>query len=87
MPTDLERFRDFARIKAGPFDNSTRSQPCSGHVTGKLRHDWCNSDACRCECHQATDADRALWTRLADEIDAYLAPAQDVLPFGEAADA
>lgn len=44
---------------------------------GKPDHGMCTWDKCACPCHPRppgpSDADRALFARLADEVDAYLA--------------
>lgn len=44
-------------------------------------HDRCWSDVCNCPCHPRdpgpTPAERALWTQIADEIDAYLSGPDD----------
>jgi len=41
------------------------------------KHDQCDVETCSCACHPrkvVPEAERELWTRLADEIDAYLEP-------------
>lgn len=38
-------------------------------------HKFCHG--CGCECHRPSDRDRQLWTRIADEIDGYLAGPSD----------
>lgn len=40
--------------------------------TARANHTQCHKTSCGCECHRPTDADRELWTRIADEIDTYL---------------
>lgn len=75
---DLERFRDFCRIRTEPYDGSRMSAPCRGTVFGARgrgpQHGWCAaSDTCRCACHAPTAAERALWQQLVGEIDDYLA--------------
>lgn len=50
---------------------------CDGHI-GALTRFTAAPRLCACECHPRdpgpSDADRELWTRLADEISAYLEP-------------
>lgn len=48
---------------------------CTGFI-GALTRFAAKPDLCACACHPRhpgpTDAERALWTQIADEIDAYL---------------
>lgn len=83
--TDLERFRDYARAMSR-FTPGKRSDKCAGNhnpwtVTThrKPDHEACpgTSSGCRCSCHHPSKRERALWKQLADEVDAYLAPAHD----------
>lgn len=75
--SDLERFRDHCRAMAS-FEPPTRPTSVSitchrGHIYGD-----CNRPPthCGCSCHDVLGplpAERDLWARLADEVDAYLA--------------
>lgn len=77
MSTDLEQARDHARWMAG----RTRTK-ASHHCRGDL-HDRCRGtirlggSPCECACHPGapaiSEADRALWAQIADEIDQHLA--------------
>lgn len=80
--TDLKRFRDHCRRKAAQTDIERPqgiSAPCARPGFLGLTHDDCRDghERCRCECHDGdreqppTEAERALWERLADEVDAY----------------
>lgn len=98
MATELERFRDHCRKMAGAPEHeqrpSGRSWDCWEPADSGFepRHEACawGWQTCRCTCHDAdrpqapSEADRLLWTRLADEIDAYLthddAPLWEVVP-------
>jgi len=83
MPTELETFRDHCRKMADPAAWAKRhrrplakSPACFERTHGECGWGW---QSCACACHDGerpqppADADRLLWTRLADEIDAYLA--------------
>lgn len=76
MASELEQARDHARKMAG------RTKPrASHHCRGGL-HDRCRgiirlgAGSCECPCHPGapaiSEADRRLWTQLADEIDQHL---------------
>lgn len=82
--SDLTTFRDHCRMMADPAAWAkahrlplARSPWC----LPRRNHELCEWgwQSCRCPCHDTdrpkppTDAERDLWTRLADEIDAYLA--------------
>lgn len=102
MTIDLERFRDHARRMAAPFiDPRDTSGFISGfckqwrfHRSDPLlepEHDQCEVRSCSCSCHPRdsgpSTSDRELWTRLADEIDAYLnhqPPSDEQLPLEDA---
>lgn len=83
--SDLEQARDHARTMAArtvdPRDRSRAlSLACNPAVYYEPRHGECGNDWCRCACHPRhvpSDAERALWAQIADEIDAYLAPVED----------
>lgn len=80
MASDLEQQRDHCRKMAALTEHprpKSRHGSCSSFVNQHGRCPW-GWQSCACTCHDRerpqppTDADRALWTRLADEIDAYL---------------
>lgn len=90
MSTDLTRFRDHCRTMADPNAWAAahpwpkgQSFAC-GAIDGHARCEW-GWQTCNCACHDAdrplppTAAEQQLWTRLADEVDTYLAqaPSQD----------
>lgn len=86
-PRDLLTLRDHARDMAD-FKSGRPSIECAGNRNAWTvttwrdpDHDACKSGECRCPCHKPSDRDRELWTRIADEIDAYLQPddAQEAL--------
>lgn len=68
--SDLTVFRDHARKMAASKPTDRVNAARRGHVPYTV------------PIGPLTDAERALWTRLADEVDAYLAadPEDDVLP-------
>lgn len=83
MATELETFRDHCRKMADPTAWAkahrlpyARSPRCFERTHTACEWGW---QSCKCTCHDAdrpkppTDEERALWTRLADEVDAYLA--------------
>lgn len=69
----LIAFAKYARERA-EWPQSDRPLPiCSGKHPS---HATCSGNLCGCECHRPTDAERALFAQLADEIDSYVyAPA------------
>lgn len=81
--SSLETFRDHCREMAAwqPKPRLLRGGWCrsatNGIETYEAVHENCGLKNCACECHPAevglSDADRALFARLADEVDAYLA--------------
>lgn len=87
MATELEQFRDHCRKQSTateiqrPKCASFQCSPPWRNFGAQPDHAACTWgwQTCACSCHDAgrppppTDADRLLWTRLADEIDAYLA--------------
>lgn len=66
--SELERFRDHARrmATAEHVDHCRAKTPLGRRGWWRWAHPDPACEGC------VTDADRALWTRLADEIDAYL---------------
>lgn len=77
--SSLTSFRDHCREMADP------PKPAKSQVGGwcqafgkrmPVDHDKCTAAWCHCGCHPRnappSPEDRALWIRLADEIDAYL---------------
>ena len=91
--TELETFRDHCRAMSDPNPPRLDIGPlCRRLWRGdKPDHERCArvapEGACGCECHPwndpASEADRALWTRLADEIDAYLSAGDDEPLWGD----
>lgn len=83
--SDLTAARDHARAMADrhidPRDVSRAlSMACDPTFFFDLRHADCRSADCSCACHPRhvpTDAERALWRQIADEIDTYLASSED----------
>ena len=84
----LLAFRDHARAKAEQTElerPTALSGACRHSGFMGLTHSDCQMSpaSCGCTCHDAgrepvpSDSDRALWTRLADEIDDYLAATLD----------
>lgn len=74
--SELTRFRDHARERADWQPGIPRvacSERTSFGTPKPPDHTNCGGHRCGCDCHAPTDADRALFARLADEIDAYLA--------------
>lgn len=91
--TDLTDFRDHARKMAAFVDPRDAGTVMGGYcavfrnVYGdpilEARHDQCTDRTCCCDCHPRdaiSDTDRALFARLADEIDTYLEAADDDHP-------
>lgn len=80
MSTDLEQTRDHARKMAGaehrPDCRGQRpARTCPTPNEPHPEHDLARWITCLGWCPGCvTDAERALWSQLADEIDAYLAP-------------
>ena len=82
--SDLTEFRDHCRRMAngGPTPPSRTAYWCTPVYVRGLpgEHVQCmeGAESCRCDCHPRpvppTDAERALFARLADEIDDYLTP-------------
>lgn len=75
VSTDLERFRDHARHCADwqPGDLAAACKERTAFGTPKpADHANCGRGWCGCPCHAPTDAERALWGRLADEVDRWL---------------
>lgn len=79
--SDLTAFRDHARAMADwspPPRPEVMSATCHrGHIYGDCSRP---PTGCGCSCHDVlgpTPADQKLWKRLADEIDAYLAPSDE----------
>lgn len=71
----LTEFRDHARERASWQPGERRAACKERTVFGAPKppdHVNCGGHRCGCECHKPTDAERDLWTRLADEIDAHL---------------
>lgn len=91
--SDLTATRDHARKMAAWVDpRDTDSPHRSGYCRDMARdlpaeHEKCSGvlpgawGLCNCPCHPRdpgpTDAERALWTQIADEIDAYLSGPDD----------
>lgn len=79
MASELERFRDYARERADWQAGEPRQACKETTIFGAPKPaDHANCGGCGCMCHAPTDADRALFARLADEIDGYLARDPDV---------
>ncbi len=72
---ELTVLRDHARAKADWAPGAKRGA-CQDHTAfGSPKpadHANCGGLRCGCDCHRPTDRERALWTQIADEIDAYL---------------
>lgn len=67
--SDLAAFAAHCRVMAG----SDHKPTCVGHLP--TRWGWAREQRPDPRCPGCvTDADRELWTRLADEVDAYLDP-------------
>ena len=87
MSADLTELRDHARDQAVWVDPRTTSPWVSIWCRRDLdeikpKHDACAGvmmPPCSCRCHPIkpgpSDDERALWTQIADEIDAFLKPA------------
>lgn len=77
---DLEQFRDHARRMAQLTAPALDQNPSGTCRFGHHGHCRRGPDRCPCACHDGTrtptptTGERALWTRLADEVDEYLAP-------------
>lgn len=84
---DLQTLRDHARARAtwAPSANLCDAcRPISASKAALLRtlqldtpatnHVDCEGRECGCTCRELSDSDRALWTQIADELDAYLTP-------------
>ncbi|MBA3782855.1 MAG: hypothetical protein H0X12_13515 [Nocardioides sp.] len=85
--SDLTAFRDHCRVRAEWRSGEPRA-PCREQTAfGSPKpadHTNCGGYQCGCLCHEPAPRDRALFRRLADEIDAYLAEGDaDVDLFGE----
>jgi hypothetical protein len=75
--SDLTNLRDHARARLAwtpdlPFRVACRDRTTFG-MPKPADHANCGGN-CGCECHEPTAKERRLWTQIADEIDAYLAP-------------
>jgi hypothetical protein len=78
--THLTEFRDHCRERASWLPGEPRMACRDRTAFGTPKppdHANCGGHRCGCDCHAPTDADRELFTRLADEIDAYLVPADE----------
>lgn len=75
--SDLTAFRDHARRMAAARHTPDCARRLAKWEAAESAHRWLMDKpdpGPRPECHGCiTDADRALWVRLADETDAYLA--------------
>lgn len=81
--SELSVFRDHCRTMAA-WKSGRGCERCRGNhnpwtVTTwrEPNHDACQGGDCRCECRKPSKADRALFKRLADEVDAYLTADDD----------
>jgi len=73
--SELTAFRDYARERAEWQPGAMRAACLDRTVLGTPKpadHANCGGYQCGCRCHEPKPADRALFARLADEIDAYL---------------
>lgn len=74
--SELEEFRDHARHMADfepSSSNSSKGWFCqTSRWKPHAEHEKCETLRCRCSCHAPKDQDRAVWTRLANEVDGYL---------------
>jgi hypothetical protein len=83
--TYLTEFRDHCRERASWQPGDLRAACRDRTAFGSPKppdHVNCGGHKCGCDCHAPTGADRELFTRLADEIDAYLVPADEPDLFG-----
>lgn len=81
--SELTKARDWARAMADGGRPRPKGVgiPCQYPRWLDLTHEDCQAGPghCRCQCHDAdrpeppTEAERELWRRLADEMDAHLA--------------
>lgn len=88
--SDLTAARDHARKMAAQQPPDLAREPGMRCQIGEHPRCIFGPGTCPCACHDdqrpvvPTDAERALWTQIADEIDAYLArPAEVVDLFGD----
>lgn len=75
--SDLTRFREHCRERAEWQPGEPRAACRDRTVFGTPKpadHANCGGHHCGCDCHAPTDAERALFARLAAEIDDYLDP-------------
>lgn len=73
--TDLTDFAAHARDRAAWIPGPPRAACRETTVFGTPKaadHANCGGHRCGCDCHRPSDRERAMWTRLADEIDDYL---------------
>ena len=74
--SELTEFRDHARERAdwrpGEPRLACKDRTIFGHPKQADHANCGGGHKCGCDCHRPTDADRALFARLANEIDAYL---------------
>jgi len=85
--SDLTQLRDHARTIADWQPGEPRAACKDRAIFGTPKpadHANCGGHRCGCKCHRPTDAQRALWRQIADEIDAYLARDPEVV--GQPAD-
>lgn len=85
--SELERFRDHCRERATWQRGKARAaclERTSFGTPKSADHANCGGGDCGCECHEPTDAERALFVQLASEIDEYLHPADDEPLWGDA---
>jgi len=87
--SELTDFREYANERAAwqPGERRAACKERTAFGTPKpADHANCGGHRCGCPCHEPTPADRALFARLAAEIDAYLTGSDDDVPlFGEGA--
>jgi hypothetical protein len=76
--SDLTEFRDHARTMAARTRLDLLPEPGGRCQMGAHTRCLIGSLTCPCSCHDSdrpvvpTEAERALWARLADEVDTYL---------------
>lgn len=78
----LARFRDYCRERADWQAGQLRLACKNATAFGTPKapdHVNCGSGGCGCSCHAPTDHDRELFRKLADEIDAFLAPEAELV--------
>lgn len=76
--SELERFRDHCRERAAWAPGTPRAACRERTAFGTPKPpDHANCGGCGCDCHAPRADERALFTQLADEIDAYLAGADE----------